>query len=55
MHLLLLIQQTQERVEDLGGTTCSPKTPEGTNGWYMLFKDVAGNRFGIYQAKGVDG
>jgi predicted enzyme related to lactoylglutathione lyase len=43
--------QTQKRVEELGGTTLSKKEPEGENGWYMYFKDVEGNRFGIYQLK----
>jgi hypothetical protein len=43
--------QTQKKVEELGGKACSEKTPEGENGWYMYIKDVAGNRFGIYQLK----
>jgi predicted enzyme related to lactoylglutathione lyase len=43
--------QTQKKVEELGGRTCCEKTPEGENGWYMYFIDVAGNRFGIYQLR----
>jgi predicted enzyme related to lactoylglutathione lyase len=43
--------QSQKRVEELGGVTCSEKTPEGENGWFMYLKDVAGNRFGIYEVR----
>jgi hypothetical protein len=25
------------------------KEPEGKHGWHMNFKDVAGNRFAIYE------
>jgi len=50
-HFVESIEDTQKRVEELGGVTCSAKEPEGENGWYMYFKDVAGNRFGAYQLK----
>ncbi|KAF2458072.1 hypothetical protein BDY21DRAFT_363640 [Lineolata rhizophorae] len=50
-HFVESIEDTQKRVEELGGKTASEKKPEGENGWYMFFKDVAGNRFGIYQLK----
>ena len=43
--------QTQKRVEELGGTTLGEKEPEGESGWYIYFKDVAGNRFGAYELK----
>ena len=33
------------------GITCGGKEEEGDNGWFMYFKDVAGNRFGAYQLK----
>lgn len=36
---------------ELGGTVMSEKEPESENGYYMYFKDVAGNRFGIYELK----
>ena len=33
----------------------SEKEPESENGYYMYFKDVAGNRFGIYELKKKQG
>jgi len=50
-HYVESIEDTQKRVEELGGESCSGKEPEGENGWYMYFKDVAGNRFGAYTLK----
>jgi len=47
--------KTQKRVEELGGTTLSGKEPEGDMGWYMYFKDVASNRFGVYELKKAEG
>jgi predicted enzyme related to lactoylglutathione lyase len=39
----------KEKIVGLGGTVCSGKEKAGENGLYMLFKDVEGNRFGIYE------
>ncbi|KAF8860192.1 hypothetical protein BDZ45DRAFT_800985 [Acephala macrosclerotiorum] len=50
-HFVESIEETQKKVEELGGKSLCEKTPEGTNGWLMYFMDVAGNRFGIYQLK----
>jgi len=43
--------QTKKIIEELGGTTESDKEPVGEFGWYMYFKDVAGNRFSICERK----
>lgn len=42
-------------MEELGGKTLGEKEPEGENGWYIYFKDVAGNRFGAYELKKAEG
>lgn len=41
--------KTTQKIHSLGGTTVLSKTAEGTNGWFMNFKDPEGNRFGAYQ------
>ena len=46
-----MLWQTKVEVEKLGGVVMSEKEPESENGYYMYFKDVAGNRFGIYELK----
>jgi len=47
-HFVENIEETQKRVEELGGKSLSGKNEEGEHGWFMYFKDVAENRFGIY-------
>jgi len=50
-HFVESIEETQEKIESLGGKSLSGKEPEGENGWYMYFQDVAGNRFAIYAVR----
>ncbi|KAH8663431.1 hypothetical protein BGZ60DRAFT_411290 [Tricladium varicosporioides] len=50
-HFVESIDETKKRVEELGGVAQSEKNKEGDNGWYMYFKDVEGNRFGIYEVR----
>ncbi|KAG4424764.1 hypothetical protein IFR04_002112 [Cadophora malorum] len=50
-HFVESIEKTKVEVEKLGGVVMSEKEPESENGYYMYFKDVAGNRFGIYELK----
>ncbi|RDW65534.1 hypothetical protein BP5796_10226 [Coleophoma crateriformis] len=45
------IEATQKRVVELGGTILTLKIPEADNGYFMLCKDVAGNRFSMYEEK----
>jgi hypothetical protein len=41
----------KKKAEALGATALTEKMPEGAHGWHMLFKDVAGNKFAIYEFK----
>lgn len=50
-HFVESIDETKKRVEELGGVAQSEKNKEGDNGWFMYFKDVEGNRFGIYEVR----
>jgi len=54
-HFVDSIDTVKERVEELGGKTMSGKEAEGSNGWYMYFLDVEGNRFGIYELRKESG
>ena len=47
----LIKNQVGKQVRELGGTVVTAKEPEGKNGWHMHLKDVAGNRFAIYQVR----
>jgi predicted enzyme related to lactoylglutathione lyase len=42
-------------VEELGGTTCSGKEKAGDHGVWIYFKDVEGNRFGVYELVTAEG
>lgn len=43
------LEDTKKMVLELGGKTVKERTPEGNHGWYVLFKDPEGNRFGAYE------
>ncbi|RFU26565.1 hypothetical protein B7463_g9773, partial [Scytalidium lignicola] len=45
------IEEAASRIKAAGGKSAGEKTPEGENGFYQYFKDVDGNRFGLYELK----
>lgn len=42
------IEATLRRVEELGGKTVTPKTEIPNMGWFAIFLDPDGRRFGLY-------
>lgn len=42
------IEGTLRRVEELGGKTSTPKTEIPQMGWFAIFADPDGRRFGLY-------
>ncbi|PMD66841.1 uncharacterized protein K444DRAFT_605837 [Hyaloscypha bicolor E] len=48
-HFVESIDEIKKRVEGLGGLSCSGKEKAGDHGMWMYFKDVEGNRFGVYE------
>ncbi|KAH8819257.1 hypothetical protein F5884DRAFT_8130 [Xylogone sp. PMI_703] len=45
------IDETAKRIQAAGGRSAGEKTPEGKKAFYQYFKDVDGNRFGLYEMK----
>ena len=52
MHYLHVqsVEETVERIQELGGTVLRPKTAVPKAAWYAVVADPEGNIFAIWQA-----
>jgi uncharacterized protein len=42
------IEADLKKIERLGGKTLTPRSPVGNRGWYAVFADPTGNKFGLW-------